>query len=59
VALDDGQLRELMLTHTMPEMAKALRGSFNEINLQTTSSDLATVLEQGVVHLGRALKAAE
>jgi flotillin len=58
VPLDDAQLRELMLTHTMPEMARAFRGTFNEVNLQTTSGDLAAVLEQGAAQIGRALKSA-
>jgi hypothetical protein len=58
VPLDDAQLRELMLTHTMPEMARAFRGTFNEVNLQTTSGDLGAVLEQGAAQIGRALKSA-
>lgn len=53
--LSEARLREIMLTETMPEVARAFRGSFDRVHLTTTGGgaggDLFGFLSAGVDHV--------
>jgi regulator of protease activity HflC (stomatin/prohibitin superfamily) len=44
VDLSEARLREIMITQTMPEIAKAFRGSFDRVHVTTTSGNGADLL---------------
>jgi len=47
--LSEARLREILVTETMPEMARALRGSFDRVNLTATSgSEVLGLLSSGL-----------
>lgn len=49
VDLSEARLRELMLTQTMPEVARAFRDSFDRVNVTTTAGgDLLSFLTAGL-----------
>jgi flotillin len=49
VDLSEARLREIMLTETMPEVARAFRGSFDRVNLTATSgSEVVGLLSAGL-----------
>lgn len=50
--LSEARLREIMLTETMPEVARAFRGSFDRVHLTSTGDgDLFGFLSAGVDHV--------
>lgn len=51
--LSDARLREVLLTETVPQIAQALRGSFDHITITpTTAADLALAVGTGLRALG-------
>jgi hypothetical protein len=57
--LSDARLREIMLTQTMPELARAFRGTFDQVNVTSTSSDPFALLSAGVDHVLAAVRDAK
>ena len=51
--LSDARLREIMITETMPELARAFRGSFDRVHLTTTNgaNDLFGFVSAGMDHV--------
>jgi regulator of protease activity HflC (stomatin/prohibitin superfamily) len=51
--LTEARLREILLTQTMPELARAFRGSFDRVHLTTTNGagDLFGFVSAGVDHV--------
>ncbi len=46
--LSEPRLREIMLTETMPEIARAFRGSFDRVHVTSTSGDPLAFLSAGI-----------
>lgn len=57
--LSEGRLREIMLTETMPELARAFRGSFDRINVTTTNSEPLGFLSAGIDQVIAAIRSGE
>lgn len=54
--LSDSRLREIMLTETMPELAKAFRNTFDRVHITTTNgNDPFAFLTAGIDHVVGAL----
>jgi regulator of protease activity HflC (stomatin/prohibitin superfamily) len=49
--LSEARLREIMLTDTMPELARAFRGTFERVNVVSTSADPFAFLSAGIDHV--------
>lgn len=54
--LSEARLREITLTETMPELARAFRGSFERINVTTTSSEPLAFLSAGIEQVMSAVR---
>lgn len=51
--LSDARLREVLLTETVPQLAQALRGSFDHVTITpSTAADLAVTVANGLRSLG-------
>ena len=54
--LSEQRLREILLTETMPELARAFRGSFDRVHVtQTNGSDPLAFVSAGMDHVLAAL----
>jgi flotillin len=54
--LSDARLREILLTETMPELARAFRGSFDRVHVtQTNGNDPLAFVSAGMDHVLAAL----
>lgn len=49
--LSEARLHEIMLTSTMPELARAFRGTFDRINVTSTNSDPFAFVSAGIDHV--------
>lgn len=49
--LSEARLREIMLTDTMPELAKAFRGTFERVNITSTNADPFAFVSAGIDHV--------
>lgn len=49
--LTEPRLREIMLTSTMPELARAFRGTFERVNVTSTNSDPFAFVSAGIDHV--------
>lgn len=49
--LSEPRLREIMLTETMPELARAFRNTFDRVHVTTTSGDPFAFLTAGIDHV--------
>jgi hypothetical protein len=49
--LSEARLREIMLTQTVPELAKAFRGTFERVNVTATTGDPFSLLSAGIDHV--------
>jgi regulator of protease activity HflC (stomatin/prohibitin superfamily) len=49
--LSEARLREIMLTDTMPELARAFRGTFDRVNVTSTNADPFAFVSAGIDHV--------
>jgi hypothetical protein len=57
--LSEARLREIMLTETMPELARAFRGTFDRVHVTSTNGDPFAFLSAGVDHVLAAVNQAK
>lgn len=49
--LSEARLREIMLTQTMPELARAFRGTFDRVHVTSTNADPFAFVSAGIDHV--------
>jgi hypothetical protein len=54
--LSEARLREIMLTETMPELARAFRGTFDRVNVTSTNADPFAFVSAGIDHVVAAVQ---
>ncbi len=57
--LSEARLREIMLTDTMPELARAFRGTFDRVHVTSTNADPFAFVSAGIDHVLTAVQQAK